>query len=74
MPITAAELDLYWMFHGGIFYFGMRREVYKAKVATDVAAFITHSVDSLLQGYPAAIRGLLNAAPSEILDLHPPSK
>jgi AcrR family transcriptional regulator len=65
VPISAAELDLYWMFHGGIFYFGMRREVYKAKVDCDLVAFITNSVDSLLQGYPATIRGLLNGTPTQ---------
>jgi len=67
LPISTAELDLYWMFHGGIFYFGMRRQVYKAKLNLDLSAFITSSVDSLLQGYPATVRTLLeDATPAEL--------
>jgi AcrR family transcriptional regulator len=59
MPITPQELDLYWIFHGGIFYYGMRREVYRTPVHLDLAAFIINSVDSMLHGLPFALRRLL---------------
>lgn len=58
-PILPAELDLYWLFHGGIFYYGMRREVYRTPVHLDLDTYITYSVDSLLQGLPVTLRQLL---------------
>jgi AcrR family transcriptional regulator len=54
-PITGRELELYWLFHGGIFYFGVRRFAYGVPVHLDLREFIEASVDSLLNGMPAAL-------------------
>jgi AcrR family transcriptional regulator len=54
-PITGRELELYWLFHGGIFYFGVRRFAYGVPVHLDLREFIEASVDSLLDGMPAAL-------------------
>ena len=62
MPITPAELDLYWIFHGGIFYYGIRREVFRTPVHLGLDAFIAGSVDSMLHGLPFTLRRLLQAA------------
>ncbi len=56
LPITAEEIDAFWIFHGGIFYYGVRREVYHAPPSLDREAFIRISVDSLLTGLPAVVR------------------
>ncbi len=63
-PIGAEELDLYWMFHGGIFYYGIRREVYKAAPKLGLSEFIACSIDSLLHGFPVATRRLLKLEPA----------
>ena len=58
-PITPAEIELYWLFHGGIFYYGQRREVYGQVSGVPLAAFIEMSVDALLNGLPATLSRLL---------------
>lgn len=60
LPITPAEIDLYWIFHGGIFYYGIRREVFRAPVHLELDAFIVGTVDSMLAGLPDTLRRLLN--------------
>ncbi len=59
LPIQQAEIDLYWMFHGGIFYYGMRRHVYQAAPHLQLQAFVELSVDSLLEGLPTTMRRVL---------------
>jgi AcrR family transcriptional regulator len=56
VPLTPQETDAFWMFHGGIFYYGVRREVYQASTGLERSPFIALSVDSLLTGLPAVIR------------------
>ena len=63
MPITNEELAAFWVFHGGVFYFGVRREVYHVDVHADIGDFIPLAVDGLLAGYPTlAARILLGKA------------
>ncbi|WJR79805.1 TetR/AcrR family transcriptional regulator [Bradyrhizobium sp. NP1] len=54
-PISGLELELYWDFHGGIFYYGVRRFAYGVPVHLDLPAFIEASVDNLLKGMPAVV-------------------
>ena len=58
-PIGAREIELYWLFHGGIFYFGQRREVYGHRSDVSLASFIETGVDTLLSGIPTTLRTLL---------------
>ena len=39
-PITGRELELFWLFHGGIFYFGVRRYAYGVPVHLELREFI----------------------------------
>lgn len=59
-PIGAAEIELYWLFHGGIFYYGQRREVYGQNSAVGLASFIETSVDALLNAAPKTVEALLD--------------
>ena len=59
-PITAAEIDAYWLFHGGIFYYGMRENVYRVAPRTSLARFIELSIDSFLAGFPATVSRALS--------------
>lgn len=61
VPITKQELAAFWVFHGGVFYYGVRREVYGVAVQTDVGEFIRLAVDGLLAGYPAVAKKVLEA-------------
>ena len=58
-PIGPREIELYWLFHGGIFYYGQRREVYGQESEVGLAAFIETSVDALLNGAPKTLQALL---------------
>ena len=60
VPITNQELAAFWVFHGGVFYFGVRREVYRIPVHIDVGELIRLGVDGLLDGYPAVAKQILN--------------
>jgi AcrR family transcriptional regulator len=57
--ITPFEIEAFWLFHSGIFYYGVRREVYKSPVHLSVRPFIETSVDALLAAIPAVARNAL---------------
>ncbi|MDB5559004.1 MAG: TetR/AcrR family transcriptional regulator [Enterovirga sp.] len=61
-PITAAEIDGYWLFHGGIFYYGMRENIYAVPPRTPLPRFIEMAIDSFLQGFPEAVKSALPQA------------
>ncbi|MGE0271501.1 MAG: TetR/AcrR family transcriptional regulator [Alphaproteobacteria bacterium] len=61
-PIQKAELDLYWVLHGGIFYYGVRQHVYEMRPHLELASFIELSIDSLLTGLPSAISRIFDEA------------
>jgi AcrR family transcriptional regulator len=48
---TAAELELAWVFHGGIFYYGVRKYIYESNVLEDRARMIAEALDTFLAGY-----------------------
>jgi hypothetical protein len=52
VPVKPQELAAFWILHGGIFYYGVRREVYGVPVHVDVDELTERSVDSLLSGFP----------------------
>lgn len=62
VPIQTSEIELYWLLQGGIFYHGMRREIYKARVAIETLTFIELSVDSFLLGFSESARHIVDAA------------
>lgn len=48
---SAAELELAWVFHGGIFYYGVRKYIYEAPVLEDKAQMISDALDLFLAGF-----------------------
>lgn len=54
-PITGREIELYWLFHGGIFYHGVRQFAYGVPIHLALDEFIEASIDSMLNGMPAAL-------------------
>ena len=53
---SQAESDAFWMFHGGIFYWGVRSGVYSAPIGGARDAFIATSVRTFLNGLPALLK------------------
>ena len=58
-PISPFEMELAWDLHGGIFYYCVRKFIYRSRVHEDLPALIEHAVDSLLQGAPTVLGRLL---------------
>jgi len=47
----AAELELAWVFHGGIFYYGFRKYIYESPVLEDKERIISDALDVFLAGF-----------------------
>jgi len=48
---TAPELEMAWVFHSGIFYYGVRKYIYEAPVLADKEQMIRDAADAFLAGY-----------------------
>ncbi len=53
--IAATEAEMLWTFHGGIVYYGIRREIYKIPEKTTFDEMIHGAVRTLLKGAPATL-------------------
>lgn len=58
VPLTPEEREATWVLHGGLFYYGVRRYIYKLEVAEDIAATVRGAVTVYLAGMPALYRRL----------------
>lgn len=56
VAIAHAEIDYLWIVHGGIFYNGMRRHVYKDDPHLDLDETIEIAVEGMLAGFAAVSR------------------
>lgn len=52
---TANELELAWVFHGGIFYYGVRKFIYESPVLEDKGKMIADAIDTYLAGMTRAL-------------------
>jgi AcrR family transcriptional regulator len=48
---TAAELEMAWVFHSGIFYYGVRKYIYESPVLESKEQMISDAVDAFLAGF-----------------------
>ena len=48
---SATELELAWVFHGGIFYYGVRKYIYEFPVLEDKDRIISDALDVFLAGF-----------------------
>jgi AcrR family transcriptional regulator len=48
---TAAELEMAWVFHSGIFYYGVRKFIYESPVLESKEQMISDAVDAFLAGF-----------------------
>jgi AcrR family transcriptional regulator len=49
--LTAAELEMAWVFHSGIFYYGVRKYIYESPVLEDKEQMISDAVEAFLAGF-----------------------
>src|ERR1700737_2110844 len=47
----AAELELAWVLHGGIFYYGVRKYIYQSPALEDKKQMINAALEAFLAGY-----------------------
>ena len=48
---TAAEIEMAWVFHGGIFYYGVRRYIYEMPALQEKEEMIANAIDGYLAGF-----------------------
>jgi AcrR family transcriptional regulator len=48
---TASELEMAWVFHSGIFYYGVRKYIYESPVLEDKEQLISDALDVFLAGF-----------------------
>jgi AcrR family transcriptional regulator len=48
---SSTELELAWVFHGGIFYYGVRKYIYESPVLEDKERIIGDALDVFLAGF-----------------------
>jgi AcrR family transcriptional regulator len=48
---TASELEMAWVFHSGIFYYGVRKYIYESPVLEDKEQMIRDALDAFLAGF-----------------------
>jgi len=51
---TASEIELAWVFHGGIFYYGVRKYIYESPVLEDKEQVISDALDAFLASFERA--------------------
>ncbi len=52
---TPEELELAWVMHGGIFYYGIRKHIYESPVLADKSRMISDALDVFLSGIGTTI-------------------
>jgi AcrR family transcriptional regulator len=48
---TVSELEMAWVFHSGIFYYGVRKYIYESPVLEDKEQMISDALDVFLAGF-----------------------
>lgn len=62
VPVQRDEIEFVWALHAGIFYYGVRKFIYKVKLRQGPDWTIAHAVDAMLGGAPRMLRTMLKAA------------
>src|SRR6201987_3850374 len=60
---TASEIELAWVFHSGIFYYGVRKYIYEAPVLEDKERMIRDAIAAFLAGYQDVFAQHSSSAP-----------
>ncbi|HBD90857.1 MAG TPA: TetR family transcriptional regulator [Gemmobacter sp.] len=58
VPLTPQEREATWILHGGLFYYGVRRFIYRVEACTETALAVDAAVTMYLGGMPDVYRRL----------------
>ena len=61
VPISDLEIEAAWNIHAAIFYYFVRKFIYRSPVESDLAAYISDTVDRALDGALAVTRATVGA-------------
>ncbi|HLX17284.1 MAG TPA: TetR/AcrR family transcriptional regulator [Bradyrhizobium sp.] len=67
---TAAEIEMAWVFHSGIFYYGVRKYIYESPVLESKEQMIADAVDAFLAGFArvfGSVDGVGQSAAKEVV-------
>lgn len=56
VPVSELEIEAAWHIHAAVFYYFVRKHIYRAKTEADLEAFIVDAVDRTLDGALAVTR------------------
>lgn len=62
LPVSDAELELYWGLHGSIIYDGIRKYIYGLDVPPDVSPTIDAKIDAFIGGLKPILQRVLASA------------
>src|SRR4051795_9305000 len=68
---TAAELEMAWVFHSGIFYYGVRKYIYESPVLEDKEKMIADALDVYLAGVTRVFEHKVKPSPTRSAQLNP---
>lgn len=68
---SLGELELAWMLHGGIFYYGVRKHIYGSSVLEDKQRTITNALDVFLEGIARVFGTSVKTRPTTIRRVAP---
>lgn len=60
LPISREETEVFWLLHGGIFYYGVRLHIYGLPVQEKKSTMIRNALDTFLDGVGPVITRLGN--------------
>jgi AcrR family transcriptional regulator len=60
---SASELEMAWVFHSGIFYYGVRKYIYESPVLEDKQQMINDALDAYLAGFERVFGAPVGAKP-----------
>ena len=60
-PVSQEEMEFVWSLHGGMFYYAVRRSVYKINIKVDFMTKVGYAVDNFLAGAKTTLPALIAA-------------
>jgi hypothetical protein len=66
---TAAEIEMAWVFHSGIFYYGVRKYIYESPVLESKEQMISDAVDAFLAGFARVFGNVNGVSQSQVREV-----
>ena len=60
VPIKDMELEQFWILHGGLFYYAVRKNIFHSRVDNDYPKIVTMAIQIFLEGIKTSYNGDVN--------------